>query len=166
MAASDHAPILLSCKQPQSTSKTYRLEKAWFKYPKLLEVVQANWQQGNDFEDFASRCKNMHTQLSQWHVQNFSKLREQLEFCKRAVLFFDQIEEHRSLDAREYQLRLKIRERIFELASFEEERWFQRSHCKWLTSGDRNTSYFHNIASSRVRVNSVIQLHHDGQLIT
>ncbi|XP_078149515.1 uncharacterized protein LOC144544851 [Carex rostrata] len=170
MSVSDHTPLLLTCKHPQSVRKPLRLEKAWFRYPQMRSIIQRIWQQietqSESRNDFQSRCNQMHNELRQWHLENFGKLTEQLSFCKKAVLFFDCIEEKRNLDVREFKLRLTLRERIFELANFEEIRWHQRSRCRWLQHGDRNTAYFHNFASSRARVNSVLQIHHQGQVIT
>ncbi|XP_078153111.1 uncharacterized protein LOC144548310 [Carex rostrata] len=95
MAVSDHVPLLLCCKQLQTSPKPPRLEKAWFQYPFLREVVNHNWQPGvnNDLASFQTRCDRMHKEMRMWHLQNFGKFNEQY-----AVLFFDKIEEHRSLD--------------------------------------------------------------------
>ena len=37
----------------------------------------------------------------------------------------------------------------------EEKSWYQKSHCKWLREGDRNTSFFHNMVKQRWRHNSI-----------
>lgn len=59
-----------------------------------------------------------------------------------------------------------MREQAFELANNIEEKWRQRSRCLWLTEGDRNTRFFHAMASSRHRRNLVLSIEDNGTIIT
>lgn len=58
-----------------------------------------------------------------------------------------------------------VRERAYNLACIVESRWKHRSHCKWLKAGDKNTRYFHAVASARHRRNRVSFLNHQDQTI-
>ena len=89
-----------------------------------------------------------------------------LDLCKRAILFFDQIEEKRGLFQHEFKLRLKIKEKAFELANNIELKWKQRSRCNWLANGDCNSKFFHAFASSRLSRNLVSTLEVNGDLVT
>ena len=48
-----------------------------------------------------------------------------------------------------------LRKEINELLDEEEIRWNQRSTVDWLKLGDRNTQYFHHMASQRKRKNEI-----------
>lgn len=93
-------------------------------------------------------------------------MEKQLDFCKRSIRFFDQIEEKRNLMAHEFRLRLRIKERAFELANNIESKWKHRSRCNWLANGDKNTKFFHAFASSRKRRNLITEIQVDGRVIS
>ena len=46
----------------------------------------------------------------------------------------------------------------------EEQIWGQKSRIKWLKEGDRNTNFFHRIANSHRRCNTIDRLMVDGEL--
>lgn len=104
---------------------------------------------------FQVKTDQVHKALREWHLGRFSQIEIQLQNCKKALIFFDMIEEKRVLDTREFNFRLKIRARAYELAQIVELRWMQRSRVTWLQSGDKNTRYFHAYASARARKNAV-----------
>lgn len=111
------------------------------------------------------KTTKMHNELRRWHVNTFSNLNSQLKACKEAILFFDKIEDRRILQPYEFGLRNKLRAKVYELANISEEQWKQRSRCKWLSQGDKNTRFFHAFASSRMRKKSVMQIDHEGILL-
>ncbi|XP_078178587.1 uncharacterized protein LOC144572790 [Carex rostrata] len=169
---SDHVPLLLHMKTPQQRKSHKRLERFWFKYRYAHCLTNTIWetaaQQVNDdpLKEFEIKTEKLHKELGRWHQTRFVHMDDQLQYCKKAILFFDKIEEKRKLDRREFCLRQKIRERAFELSSNLEIRWHQRSRCNWLTSGDRNTRFFHAYASARARKNAVVAIEVQGNQIT
>ena len=56
----------------------------------------------------------------------------------------------------------EVRKDINELFAREEVMWKQRSRALWLKCGDRNTKFFHVIASQRQRTNMIEGLDDEG----
>lgn len=108
----------------------------------------------------------MHKELRTWHSTHHGQMRVQLDNTKKAILFFDQIEEKRNLTEGEFIFRQLLRQRSFHLAKLMEIKWSQRARCKWLAEGDDNTRFFHAYASSRLRQNTIISIQHEGQTYT
>lgn len=135
-------------------------------------MVQSLWggqpqaENEDPLQTFHNRTRKLHSDLSLWHSTNFGEMDRRLDLCRKTLLFFDKIEERRQLMQHEFSLRLKIREKAYELALNIELKWKQRSRCLWLAQGDRNTRYFHAMASSRLQRNLVLSIHHNGQIIS
>ncbi|XP_078159587.1 uncharacterized protein LOC144555214 [Carex rostrata] len=114
---------------------------------------------------FHHKTKILHRALKIWQADSFGPMEKQLQYCKDSILFFDRIEEQRSLSTQEFKLRILIRERAFLLANNIELKWRQRSRCRWVAEGDRNTRFFHSFASSRLSRNFISEVDDNGRTI-
>lgn len=117
-------------------------------------------------KDFQSKVQSFQSRMNSWQAQKFKKMDPQLEFCNRVIQFLDGIKEKRVLDMREFALRQKVRERAFELASNLELKWQQRVRKRWLVNGDRNTQYFHSIASAKHNSSRISAIRHEDVQLT
>ena len=167
MVVSDHVPLKLVFRQQSTRPKAQRLELFWLRYPEIKLVVQQVWgRPSRHLTDFQSKVQSFQSRMNSWQVQKFKHMDPQLEFCNRVIQFFDGIEEKRVLDTREFALRLKVRERAYELALNLELKWQQRARIRWLVNGDRNTRYFHTIASAKHNSSRISVIRHEDVQLT
>lgn len=127
MSVSDHAPLLLHCRQKQSNWKPFRLENFWLRYPEVKEIIQNIWAADSadpsPANDFLLRTTKLQESLRAWHLANFKKCNEDMNGSKARILELDKKEEIAPLELHEFKERIKLRERVFELANIIESRW-------------------------------------------
>lgn len=100
-------------------------------------------------------------ELRTWSQAKFEKKDSYLSRSKWIIQQLDKAEEVRNLNDHEFNLRIRLREQVFQLARDKESRWKQRSGCTWLKLGDKNTKYFHAIANGRKNFNYIKALNTD-----
>ena len=73
------------------------------------------------------------------------------------------MEKDRELSLTEAEEREKARENYKEWVDLEEVSWRQKSREIWLKEGDRNTGFFHRMANSHRRRNSITSIRINGR---
>ncbi|GLT85577.1 hypothetical protein SLE2022_037640 [Rubroshorea leprosula] len=163
---SDHCPLLLSLKaMPIITKKHFRYELKW----QLQDGYEGAITQGWMTDRFGSPLYRMNAKIShckkylkEWSKSTSGHTRQELEQLQQELEGLQQ-EEQSELNLSRQKL---LVDRIHSLWMQEEAYWFQRARTNWLQFGDKNSKFFHTIASRRRQNNYIFQLKDDqGQLV-
>ncbi|KAL4379088.1 hypothetical protein GQ457_02G028950 [Hibiscus cannabinus] len=151
---SDHNPIAISCCDPNWGPKPFK----WFDH----------WGDDKDIHGIIlKKCKEM----------TGKGIGQTLKSCKFATKQWVQANKYRDLAStstlEQQQLKLEaelhsggvlqskvrelsnVREKFWAQYRMKEQEWIQKSRVKWFQVGDRNSRFFHMVASSRRRVNTI-----------
>ncbi|RVW75069.1 hypothetical protein CK203_055996 [Vitis vinifera] len=114
----------------------------------------------------------------EWGLNNQSRARldrflevfGNLECNKDAALqqveYWDRVEGERSLTVEELACKKEVKEGYAKWVDLEETHWRQASRELWLKEGDRNTDYFHRMASAHRRANYMDKIKINGVRLT
>nr|XP_023879274.1 uncharacterized protein LOC111991717 [Quercus suber] len=160
MSSSDHCLLALYL-APQLRRRRgkaqFRFESMWARDVGCRDVVEMAWSVDSTVGDCYStqdRIRNCQHQLQWWGKNVFGNLKKQINEKQTSL----QCLENRNTlheDAVNIQ---SLRREINELLERESAMWKQRSKSFWYQSGDRNTRFFHTIASQRQQKNRITGL--------
>ena len=94
----------------------------------------------------------------------FGHVKVQIKKLWKDLSALENMEESRDLLAEERVEMGRIRDELEQATLLEEISWRQKSIVLCVREGDRNTKFFHRIANSHRRVNSIDRLMVDGVL--
>lgn len=144
----DHNPILIKLHGAPLLDRSHRLfrfEAAWLTHPDFNKMLQESWlSNGNITEtiDFFT------AKVKEWNLNVFGHINKQKRRILARVVGVQKATEktpRRSL----FELETRLINAYNAILEREEILWFQKSRCKWIQYGDRNTKFFH--ASTIVR---------------
>uniref|UniRef100_A0A8R7RBD3 Endonuclease/exonuclease/phosphatase domain-containing protein n=1 Tax=Triticum urartu TaxID=4572 RepID=A0A8R7RBD3_TRIUA len=164
---SDHRPLILDTKyfdgnifnQPRSRMKQF--EARWLKEETVEEIVHTAWGKGKIQgigPSLAERTRAMNVDLHIWDrdiligpKKRINKLKKELEKLRRGPI-------NAESQARQKEILVTIEN----LLEQEEIYWLHRGRANWLLHGDQNTSFFHNVATTRKKRNQIKKLLDDN----
>ncbi|XP_034674249.1 uncharacterized protein LOC117905435 [Vitis riparia] len=164
---SDHFPIMLVGGGIRRGPTPFRFENMWLKAEGFKELVRSWWQgidvRGSASYKLATKMKEIKKKLKVWNREVFGKLESNKSEALQQVDFWDREEEERVLTVEETELKKEAKENYRKWVMMEETHWRQLSREIWLKEGDRNTGFFHRMASAHRRNNSLERIKINGE---
>ena len=112
----------------------------------------------------ASKLKVLKLDLKQWNAQEFGNIAYQQQGILHSLHVIETLAETRSLSEEEKAAKAKLILDWEKNSLLDEISWRQKSWATWLKEGDKNTKFFHSVANSNRRNNTIRHLYIDGEL--
>ena len=164
---SDHCPMLLDSDGIKSGPSPFRFENMWLKVEGFKDLLRGWWQDlqftGSFSFVLASKLKALKGILKVWNKEVFGRVELKKKEALSRISFWDEVEKDKELSLVEVEEREKAREDYKEWVDLEEISWRQKSIEIWLKEGDRNTGFFHRMANSHRRRNSISSIRINGR---
>ncbi|KAK8942463.1 hypothetical protein KSP39_PZI008699 [Platanthera zijinensis] len=160
--ASDHSPLLLEIDKLQFASAgRLKFEEAWLLAPNAHSIAKGAWLRpvaGNPSNILATRCARTIRALARWSKFNAKSGTEAARKLEEEIKRIQMQEASRPLDMAELQLLRNLIADYNDIQTKLDTWWWQRTKCKWLSDGDRNSSFFHAAATQRKHENRIHSL--------
>jgi hypothetical protein len=159
---SDHFPILLSCGFMQKRKSPFRFENMWLKSEGFHARVNQWWNSylysGSPSYVLVQKLKSLKTDLRRWNKDSFGNVNSRKNDLQVQIQDFDLLEETRPLSVEEGVMKDHLKVDLENVLLLEEIKWRQSSRVTWLREGDKNTKFFHRVANSNRRFNTIDHL--------
>ncbi|XP_077252938.1 uncharacterized protein LOC143892304 [Tasmannia lanceolata] len=167
-SVSDHCPLLLDPRLDSWGPFPFRFELAWLEIPKLDEMMGGWWaplkvEEAADFI-IGEKLRFVKKRLKEWNSLRLEAIHERKLWLQNRIRVISLADEERLASEDNLNELGKVKEEHKGLLLQEEISWRQKSRVNWLKEGDKNTAYFHNMASARRRNNRIEALEVKGSL--
>lgn len=139
--------------------KPFKFLNAWILHPKYAPFVENTWKdlqfQGNDGYILQRKMQALKMALKQWNREVYGNIATQLKATEDQLNSLDLRAELRPLEDVEIKQKIKVRNEMWRLSRMMEWAWLQKSRLDWNMKGDRNTRFFHVMATSRQNRNAL-----------
>lgn len=154
---SDHSPLVLCMDSVcRKKKKLFKYEEFWEDNEEISSIINNHWS-GAALEDISGKISHVSKALEDWSNKNFKKANVEIRKQKKQLQQLCNLPVSEETLMEQRKCRLEI-ERLWEQ---EEKYWRARSRVKWLTSGDRNSKFFHATTIQRRAINRITRLRDD-----
>ena len=159
MSTSDHSLLALRLPKEEEDKnrrgqRMFRFKAMWFCDPQCDEVVQEAWYEGLSklgrypFTNCIDICRS---RLQVWNKMELGHVGRKIASLEKQLKRLELLPGSKETD----DDIMEVRKALNIWLDAESTMWQQRSRNLWLTSGDRNTSFFHAKASNRFQRNPI-----------
>uniref|UniRef100_A0A2N9I2D6 Reverse transcriptase domain-containing protein n=1 Tax=Fagus sylvatica TaxID=28930 RepID=A0A2N9I2D6_FAGSY len=148
--------------------RPFRFEIMWLQAEGFGEMVRGWWDSyqfdGSPSFILAKKLKALKMDLKKWNEEVFGHVGHKRNQLMAQLNQLDVLVEDRPLSKEEQLRKESIKAEIERNALLEEICWRQKSRTLWLREGDKYTRFFHRLANSHRRHNSISTLLVNGEL--
>lgn len=166
---SDHCPLLLLEEVRDWGPKPFKFSNAWLLHPSFASHLASVWKEPQIKDRVGAILQRklhvLKSALKQWSKEVYGNVPEKLKAAESELHSLDVLAEVRPLVEAELQLKREIRSEMWRLNRMLEWSWLQKSRLEWNLKGDRNTRFFHVMASSRQNRNALNSILVDERVV-
>ncbi|KAG6684031.1 hypothetical protein I3842_12G042400 [Carya illinoinensis] len=118
---------------------------------------------GTPFYILVGKLKALKNDLKLWNSKIFGDVGEQKKTMMEEIHNFERIAEDRVLTPEEFSRKPELVSELERILSLEEISWCQKSRALWLKEEDRSTKFFHSVANSHRRNNTIEMMKINGR---
>ncbi|XP_028094700.1 uncharacterized protein LOC114294749 [Camellia sinensis] len=166
---SNHCPIILIEDDRNWGPKPFRFINAGASHPSFLNQVKKVWE-GTQVDGWVGyklkiKLQALKQSLRQWNSEVFGNMDSKLKQAEENLHAIDLIVESRDLDEVEGKRRREVWGEVWKLRKIMERIWLQKSRLNWNLKGDKNTKFFHIIATNKQNTNAIDSMSVNGELV-
>lgn len=154
---SDHRPLLASSYDQNWGPRPFKFINCWLSNPGCLITIKKSWSESKSLEPH-QRLKALKEALQDWNKTDFGHIDSMIHNLEEKIMNLDEISNSRPLNDSEVADRKNYQLELWQWLKNKESLWAQKSRIQWLKEGDRNTKFFHTMASIRKRKNNFSSL--------
>ncbi|XP_073042103.1 uncharacterized protein [Primulina eburnea] len=165
---SDHSPLLISTPISARGPCSFRFQSMWMRHHNFLQTVRLNWHNPCHLSGMTRlfvKLKRLKSHLKWWNQDVFGNIFDKISAAESAVKIAEVACETDLSDLHWTRLS-KCNEDLAKVTAMEADFWKQKSACKWLVDGEKNTKLFHNMVKKRRVVNKIFRIWEDGVCLT
>ena len=167
---SDHFPIKLTCGFMQKRRCPFQFKNMWLKEEGFLDKVNQWWVSysfhGSPSHILVQKLKALKLDLRRWNAETFDDVNLPKNHLLVSIQNLDEMEEVRHLLSGEKLTKDQLTNELEKVLLMDEISWRQKSRATWLWEGDKNTRFFHRVANSNCRFNTIGHLSVNGAVTT
>ena len=164
---SDHFPIMLQGRDVASVKRPFKFENMWLEVDGFCELVRSFWGElrvsGSSSFVLAKKLLFLKRRLKEWNKEVSGHLESKLAELVVKFKSFDEKEQQLALCLGGRLERLQMKKELSKVRSQVDMFWRQRAKQHWMKDGERNTKFFHRVASMRRRFSAIDKIVVEGE---
>ncbi|XP_050232922.1 uncharacterized protein LOC126681423 [Mercurialis annua] len=165
---SDHVPI---CFRSPNTydwgPKPFRSVDSWWDHEDFSKVVADGWSLACEKSpNLTIRLKELRLFVKKWNHDVFGDQRRKVKELTEDIFSKEASADYSPMSKEQRVLLGNLKKDLWTAERRLESIWIQKSRLKWSTEGDRNTKFFHSVASKHYRNNHISSIQVDENVVS